>query len=99
MEVGLDQQFVFDLWNQEEKRCGQLTVRKLPLDYYATCRSWVGAKASTLQTVHVTYCRQWSEKVSREDVCKSKLLKSFLTVGGVTARNLTSTEWNAGQGC
>lgn len=95
VDIGSDQRFLWDLWRH--RSCGPLTVAKLPLERFPTCRDWIHRRAALV--VHVTYCHRLSLLLSAEDVCKRKLMEEFYLGGGIAIENLTSPHWNKRMGC
>ena len=89
--------------------CAPMSHKRLGATEFATCRRWVGADPSALQTAHITYCgRLQSGRPGAEDACKARLLAAWWNdeatsdaAPGAGAKNrspraakLTSLAWN-----
>lgn len=74
--LAADQRFLSRLLHEPERGgCPRLAHRVLPLAAYSCCRRWVGARASTLEAVHVTYCGRL-RKTQREGRSGARLAYS-----------------------
>ena len=76
--LAADQRFLSGLLHEPERGgCPRLAHRVLPLAAYSCCRRWVGASASTLEAVHVTYCGRLRKTQREEERCKARILAQW----------------------
>ena len=76
--LAAEQRFLSGLLHEPERGgCPRLAHRVLPLAAYSCCRRWVGASASTLEAVHVTYCGRLRKTQREEERCKARILAQW----------------------